>query len=93
MKGIIKSALVLGGMYGAYRLGVYLGSMAGYGLGLKDCVENDTVRAIKTPEHWEIRSLKDFKKLWAYEVLKTRDRELKAFYIDDFLSLKEDEEK
>lgn len=93
MKGIIKTALVLGGVCGAYKLGVYLGSIAGYGMGLKDCVENDTVRDIKTPEHWEIKSLKDFKKLWAYEVLKTRDREIGAFYISDFLDLKEDEEK
>lgn len=93
MKGIIKTALILGGMYGAYQLGVYLGSIAGYGMGLKDCVENDTVRDIKTPEHWKIKSLKDFKKLWAYEVLKTRDRKIDAFYIGDFLDLKEDEEK
>ena len=73
MKGIIKTALVLGGMYGATRLGFEFGSAVGFGFGLRECDENNTIRAIVRPEKFEIKEFSDLKRLWEYIALAARD--------------------
>lgn len=76
MKGIIKTALVLGGLYGAAKAGFYFGSAIGFGEGLKDTEEVNTFRAAVRPEKFEIKKFEDFKnfkKLWDYIVLTARD--------------------
>jgi hypothetical protein len=73
MKGIIKTALVLGGMYGVARLGFEFGSAIGFGYGLKDNEEVNTIRTVVRPEKFEIKEFSDLKRLWEYIALTARD--------------------